>query len=56
MSHFQRTAALLTLLFSGQAGASAYFAGDWLIYGGMATISAQPLPSSPPSDWSAWPA
>ena len=29
---------LWTLLFSGQAGASAYFAGDWLIYGGMATI------------------
>jgi multicomponent K+:H+ antiporter subunit D len=27
-----------TLLFSGQAGASAYFAGDWLVYGGMATI------------------
>ncbi|WP_397453860.1 monovalent cation/H+ antiporter subunit D [Pseudomonas sp. NA-150] len=29
---------LSTLLFSGQAGASAYFGGDWLIYGGMATI------------------
>ena len=29
---------LWTLLFSGQAGASAYFGGDWLIYGGMATI------------------
>jgi len=29
---------LWTLLFSGQAGASAYFASDWLIYGGMATI------------------
>ncbi|MGL6245555.1 monovalent cation/H+ antiporter subunit D [Pseudomonas sp.] len=30
---------LWTLLFSGQAGASAYFGGDWLIYGGMATIA-----------------
>ncbi|QZP32150.1 monovalent cation/H+ antiporter subunit D [Pseudomonas sp. DR48] len=29
---------LWTLLFSGKAGASAYFGGDWLIYGGMATI------------------
>ncbi|ROM95485.1 monovalent cation/H+ antiporter subunit D [Pseudomonas brassicacearum] len=29
---------LWTLLFSGQAGASAYFGGDWLTYGGMATI------------------
>ena len=29
---------LWTLLFSGQAGASAYFGGDWLIYGGMTTI------------------
>ena len=29
---------LWTLLFSGQAGASAYFGGDWLICGGMATI------------------
>lgn len=29
---------LWTLMFSGQAGASAYFGGDWLIYGGMATI------------------
>ncbi|MGY2340733.1 monovalent cation/H+ antiporter subunit D [Pseudomonas sp. SDO5532_S415] len=29
---------LWTLLFSGQAGASAYYGGDWLIYGGMATI------------------
>lgn len=29
---------LWTLLFSGQAGASAYFGADWLIYGGMATI------------------
>jgi len=29
---------LWTLLFSGQAGASAYFGAHWLIYGGMATI------------------
>lgn len=29
---------LWTLLFSGSAGASAYFGGDWLVYGGMATI------------------
>ncbi|MGH8404560.1 MAG: monovalent cation/H+ antiporter subunit D, partial [Pseudomonas sp.] len=29
---------LWNLLFSGQAGASALFGGDWLIYGGMATI------------------
>ncbi len=29
---------LWTLLFSGQAGASAFFGGDWLIFGGMATI------------------
>jgi multicomponent K+:H+ antiporter subunit D len=29
---------LWTLLFSAQAGASAYYGGDWLIYGGMATI------------------
>ncbi|MHC8320043.1 monovalent cation/H+ antiporter subunit D [Pseudomonas sp. GB2N2] len=29
---------LWTLLFSGQAGASAYFGGDWLIYGGLLTI------------------
>lgn len=29
---------LWTLLFSGQAGASAFFGGDWLIYGGMVTI------------------
>ena len=29
---------LWTLLFSGQAGDSAFFGGDWLIYGGMATI------------------
>lgn len=30
---------LWTLLFSGQAGASAFFGGDWLIFGGMATIA-----------------
>jgi multicomponent K+:H+ antiporter subunit D len=29
---------LWTLLFSAQAGASAFYGGDWLIYGGMATI------------------
>ncbi|RMO16860.1 putative monovalent cation/H+ antiporter subunit D [Pseudomonas cichorii] len=29
---------LWTLLFSEQAGPSAFFGGDWLIYGGMATI------------------
>jgi multicomponent K+:H+ antiporter subunit D len=29
---------LWTLLFSGQAGASAFFGSDWLIYGGMATL------------------
>lgn len=29
---------LWTLLFSGQAGASAFFGSSWLIYGGMATI------------------
>lgn len=29
---------LWTLLFSGQAGASAFFGGNWLIYGGMATL------------------
>jgi multicomponent K+:H+ antiporter subunit D len=29
---------LWTLLFSGQAGASAFFGGQWLIYGGMATL------------------
>ncbi|PWY52987.1 monovalent cation/H+ antiporter subunit D [Pseudomonas sp. RW409] len=34
---------LWTLLFSGQAGASAYFGGDWLIYGGMATIACAAL-------------
>ncbi|MDE1164840.1 MAG: monovalent cation/H+ antiporter subunit D [Pseudomonas sp.] len=30
---------LWTLLFSGQAGASAHFGGDWLIVGGLATIA-----------------
>ncbi|MBV6749137.1 monovalent cation/H+ antiporter subunit D [Pseudomonas chlororaphis] len=30
---------LWTLLFSGEAGASGHFGGDWLIYGGMATIA-----------------
>ncbi|QXE09618.1 MULTISPECIES: monovalent cation/H+ antiporter subunit D [Pseudomonas] len=34
---------LWTLLFSGQAGASAFFGGDWLIYGGMATIACAAL-------------
>ncbi|WP_421547092.1 monovalent cation/H+ antiporter subunit D [Pseudomonas sp. QD4] len=34
---------LWTLLFSGQAGASAYFGGEWLIYGGMATIACAAL-------------
>ncbi|CAI8799451.1 putative K(+)/H(+) antiporter subunit D [Pseudomonas sp. IT-P253] len=34
---------LWTLLFSGQAGASAYFGGGWLIYGGMATIACAAL-------------
>ena len=29
---------LWTLLFSAQAGASALFGGDWLIYGGMVTL------------------
>ena len=29
---------LWTLLFSAQAGASAFFGGQWLIYGGLATI------------------
>ncbi|WP_223513408.1 monovalent cation/H+ antiporter subunit D [Pseudomonas sp. GL-R-26] len=29
---------LWTLLFSAKAGTSAFFGGDWLIYGGMATI------------------
>ncbi|MBD8613704.1 monovalent cation/H+ antiporter subunit D [Pseudomonas putida] len=30
---------LWTLMFSGQAGASAHFGGQWLIYGGLATIA-----------------
>ncbi|MCF5703511.1 monovalent cation/H+ antiporter subunit D [Pseudomonas syringae] len=34
---------LWTLLFSGQAGASAFFGGDWLIYGGMATMTCAAL-------------
>ncbi|WLH37848.1 monovalent cation/H+ antiporter subunit D [Pseudomonas sp. FP2196] len=34
---------LWTLLFSGQAGASALFGGDWLIYGGMATMACAAL-------------
>ncbi|MGG7672738.1 monovalent cation/H+ antiporter subunit D [Pseudomonas sp. WC2] len=34
---------LWTLLFSGQAGASAFFGGDWLIYGGMVTIACAAL-------------
>ncbi|MBC8999575.1 monovalent cation/H+ antiporter subunit D [Pseudomonas sp. N40(2020)] len=34
---------LWTLLFSGQAGASAFFGADWLIYGGMATMACAAL-------------
>ncbi|WP_405124090.1 monovalent cation/H+ antiporter subunit D [Pseudomonas sp. M20] len=34
---------LWTLLFSGQAGASAFFGGEWLIYGGMATMACAAL-------------
>lgn len=34
---------LWTLLFSDQAGASAFFGGDWLIYGGLATIACAAL-------------
>lgn len=34
---------LWTLLFSGQAGASAFFGGDWLIYGGMSTMACAAL-------------
>ncbi|MFD2644939.1 monovalent cation/H+ antiporter subunit D [Pseudomonas japonica] len=30
---------LWTLLFSGQAGASAFFGGQWLVYGGLATLA-----------------
>jgi len=30
---------LWTLLFSGQAGASAFFGGQWLVYGGLATLT-----------------
>ncbi|WP_110972619.1 monovalent cation/H+ antiporter subunit D [Pseudomonas huaxiensis] len=34
---------LWTLLFSGQAGASAYFGGEWLVYGGLATLACAAL-------------
>ncbi|WP_166361671.1 monovalent cation/H+ antiporter subunit D [Pseudomonas akapageensis] len=34
---------LWTLLFSDQAGASALFGGDWLIYGGLLTIACAAL-------------
>jgi multicomponent K+:H+ antiporter subunit D len=34
---------LWTLLFSGQAGASAFFGDDWLIYGGLVTIACAAL-------------
>lgn len=34
---------LWTLLFSGQAGASAFFGGEWLIYGGMVTMACAAL-------------
>ncbi len=30
---------LWSLLFSGQAGASAFFGGEWLVYGGLATLA-----------------
>ncbi|MCG8295523.1 monovalent cation/H+ antiporter subunit D [Pseudomonas entomophila] len=30
---------LWTLLFSGQAGASSFFGGDWLVYGGLVTLA-----------------
>ena len=30
---------LWTLMFSSQAGASAFFAGDWLVYGGLVTLA-----------------
>ncbi len=30
---------LWTLLFSGQAGASAHFGGEWLVYGGLVTLA-----------------
>ena len=30
---------LWTLLFSGEAGASAFFGGQWLVYGGLATLA-----------------
>ncbi|BCQ61590.1 hypothetical protein PBOI14_33400 [Pseudomonas sp. Boi14] len=47
---------LWTLLFSGQAGASAYFGSQWLVYGGMATIFCAALAILPASAWNAWPA
>ncbi|NER65371.1 monovalent cation/H+ antiporter subunit D [Pseudomonas sp. MAFF212427] len=34
---------LWTLLFSGQAGASAFFGGEWLVYGGLATLGCAAL-------------
>ncbi|MCU1733277.1 MULTISPECIES: monovalent cation/H+ antiporter subunit D [unclassified Pseudomonas] len=34
---------LWTLLFSGQAGASAFFGGEWLVYGGLATLACAAL-------------
>ncbi|WP_317847572.1 monovalent cation/H+ antiporter subunit D [Pseudomonas sp. HTZ2] len=34
---------LWTLLFSSQAGASAHFGGQWLVYGGLATLAVAAL-------------
>lgn len=34
---------LWTLLFSGQAGASAFFGGEWLVLGGLATLGCAAL-------------
>jgi len=34
---------LWTLLFSGQAGASAFFGGEWLVIGGLATLGCAAL-------------
>ncbi|MNO59860.1 Na(+)/H(+) antiporter subunit D [compost metagenome] len=34
---------LWTLLFSAEAGASAFFGGDWLVYGGLATVACAAL-------------
>ncbi|GGU57502.1 monovalent cation/H+ antiporter subunit D [Pseudomonas laurentiana] len=34
---------LWTLLFSGQAGASSFFGGEWLVYGGLATLGCAAL-------------